>query len=179
MERVIDIQRVDGKVTFNPVEAGNNETVFWRNNDTEAAHWPAMLYQEVPAFQGVPAPPTSPEYPVQYAKILYGCQIPGHSQEQGTITIYPALAITTGNSTIPVNTPYTGTLAASGGKSADATGKSLYTWAIIGSDLPAGLTLAGNAITGTPTAAGATTFTAQVTDGLGNQKIKAITITVQ
>lgn len=70
-----------------------------------------------------------------------------------------ALAITT--TSVPdgsTNTAYSAFLYAGGGKTP-------YTWSISGGALPAGLTLsAGGDITGVPTAAGNSSFTAKVTD---------------
>ena len=56
-----------------------------------------------------------------------------------------------------VGTPYSQTLSASGGRPG-------YSWSIISGSLPGGLTLSGNTITGTPSAAGTATLTLQVTD---------------
>ena len=60
-----------------------------------------------------------------------------------------------------------------------ATGGTLpYTWLIASGALPAGLSLAGGVISGTPTAAGNFTFTVQVTDSQSRTGQKAITINV-
>jgi hypothetical protein len=57
-----------------------------------------------------------------------------------------------------VKTTYSANLSASGGTSP-------YTWKVVSGQLPAGLSLSGaGAITGTPTAAGQSNFSAQVTD---------------
>jgi hypothetical protein len=66
---------------------------------------------------------------------------------------------TTPNGT--VNVPYVSVLQASGGTSP-------YNWSITSGTLPAGLSLSGTGvISGTPTAAGTSTFTAQVKDSAG------------
>jgi len=79
--------------------------------------------------------------------------------QQLSITVTAGLMITTAaalNATL--NTTYTETLAASGGKAP-------YTWAITSGALPGGLTLsAAGVITGTPNAPGTFTFTVTVTD---------------
>jgi subtilisin family serine protease len=85
-----------------------------------------------------------------------------------------APAITT--STLPngtVNTPYSTTVTASGGVIP-------YSWSITSGSLPAGLSLAAGsgAISGTPTGAGTSTFTLQVTDTNGMTGSKAFTITI-
>ncbi len=74
------------------------------------------------------------------------------------ITIDPAALLITTSSlpTGAVGVAYAQSLAASGGTSP-------YTWSITGA-LPAGLTLSGANIAGTPTAAGTFPFTARVTD---------------
>ena len=86
------------------------------------------------------------------------------------------LAITTASLTNgTVNAAYSATLAASGGTLP-------YTWAITGGGLPAGLTLnaASGAITGTPTTAGVSNFTAQVSDASSPVQTvtKALSITI-
>ncbi|MBI5406211.1 MAG: putative Ig domain-containing protein, partial [Nitrospirae bacterium] len=91
-----------------------------------------------------------------------------------SITIFSAISITT--TSLPdgtVNLAYSQTLASSGGKTP-------YTWSIISGALPAGLSLNSitGAITGTPTASGASTFTAQVTDANGATATQALTITI-
>ncbi len=91
-----------------------------------------------------------------------------------SITIFSAISITTISlSDGTVNLAYSQTVAASGGKTP-------YTWSIISGVLPAGLSLNSStgAVTGTPTASGASTFTAQVTDANGATDTQALTITV-
>lgn len=70
------------------------------------------------------------------------------------------LAITTSSLTNgTVGTPYSQTLAATGGQSP-------YSWSLVAGALPPGLTLSiGGAITGTPTTTGASSFTVRVADG--------------
>jgi hypothetical protein len=87
-----------------------------------------------------------------------------------------ALAVTT--ATLPaatVGTPYSQTLAASGGTNH-------YTWSIINGVLPQGLTLnaATGAITGTPTSLGTENFTVMVTDSASpaGTATQALSITV-
>jgi hypothetical protein len=67
-------------------------------------------------------------------------------------------------------TPYSQTLA--------ATGDTPITWSVESGALPTGLTLSGNTISGTPTAAGAFNFTVKATNAAGNgTKPLSITIT--
>ena len=65
---------------------------------------------------------------------------------------------------------YSATLAASGGTTP-------YTWSIVTGSLPAGLTLSGDTISGTPTTAGTSTFTVQVTDSIGRTDTAELSIT--
>jgi hypothetical protein len=66
---------------------------------------------------------------------------------------------------------YSETLQASGGDGN-------YTWSIVSGNLPNGLSLRGNQITGTPTLAGDYTFTLRVTDGTGAYQEKEYTIRI-
>jgi hypothetical protein len=76
-----------------------------------------------------------------------------------SITVLTPLAVTT--STLPggqVGTAYSQTLAATGGTTP-------YTWSVVSGSLPAGLSLStSGVISGTPTAAGPSSFTVQVAD---------------
>ncbi|HET9179240.1 MAG TPA: Ig domain-containing protein, partial [Terriglobia bacterium] len=91
-----------------------------------------------------------------------------------SITVNAALSITT--TSLPsgtVGTAYSSTLAATGG-----TGS--YTWSISAGSLPAGLTLntSTGAITGTPTTAGTSNFTAKVTDSNSRTATQNLSITI-
>ena len=91
-----------------------------------------------------------------------------------SIVVTSTLAITT--SSLPATTvgaSYNQTLAATGGVTP-------YTWAISAGSLPAGLSLVAGtgAITGTPTAAGTSNFTARVTDNFSATATKALSIVV-
>ena len=108
----------------------------------------------------------------------------------GTTTISATLAGVVGSTTLTVqaaplvimttslligvsNTVYTATLAASGGTTP-------YTWSIISGALPSGLTLNTNSgtISGTPTATGTFSFTAQVSDAGSHTANKTLSITI-
>jgi hypothetical protein len=90
-----------------------------------------------------------------------------------TITVGEPLTIVTDSFTGAVNTPFSQTLAASGGTSP-------YTWAVASGTLPAGLSLnpATGAITGTPTAAGTSTVTFRLTDSRQQTTTKAVAIAI-
>ena len=71
-----------------------------------------------------------------------------------------------------VGTALSRTLAASGGATP-------YTWSLTSGALPAGLSLStGGVISGTPTTAGTSSFTVQVTDSAGRTGTKALTLTI-
>jgi hypothetical protein len=83
----------------------------------------------------------------------------------------PPLTITSSSlQKTTVGTPYSATLAASGGTS--------YSWTLAAGTLPAGLTLsAGGVLAGTPTAAGTYSFTVQVSSG-GRSATKQLQLVV-
>ena len=70
-----------------------------------------------------------------------------------------------------INTAYSTTLAASGGVKP-------YTWSVTTGNLPAGLTLSGGVISGTPTALGSQAFTVSLRDFAGTTRTQAYSITV-
>jgi len=93
-----------------------------------------------------------------------------------TITIQPTPVLTITTTTLPaatVDTPYSQTLAASGGTLP-------YTWSITVGALPAGLTLdpATGIISGTPTTAETANFTVTVTDSIAATDTQDLSITV-
>ena len=92
-----------------------------------------------------------------------------------SITVNAGVSISTGT-TLPVgyvNNNYSVTLAATGGS---GTG---YTWTLNnGSSLPAGLSLSGGAISGKPTAQGASSFGLTVTDSVGNTATATFALTI-
>lgn len=89
-----------------------------------------------------------------------------------TLTVANELSITT--DTLPSGATlaaYSTTFAASGGTS--------YAWAVTDGSLPAGLALSSaGALTGTPTTAGASSFTVTVTDNFGRTESQAYTLVV-
>ncbi len=104
---------------------------------------------------------------------------PQTATESFTVTISAAVvavSITTGSLTGgQVSSSYAATLTASGGTTP-------YTWSLSSGTLPAGLTLSASTgqISGTPTAAGTSTFTVQVKDSSSPQQTatKSLSITV-
>jgi hypothetical protein len=96
------------------------------------------------------------------------------AQQAYTLTINPQLTISTPPTlnSGTVGSAYSQTLTATGGAS------SSYTWSIISGQLPNGLSPNGATISGTPTASGTFTFTAQVTDAISISATKVFTITI-
>jgi hypothetical protein len=94
--------------------------------------------------------------------------------ENWSMTVQVPLSITT--STLPaatVNSAYSQQLTGYGGTT---TG---YTWTVSSGSLPAGLTLSsGGLLSGTPTATGSSTFTAQLTDSGNNTAQQSLTLQV-
>jgi len=93
-----------------------------------------------------------------------------------TLTIDPPrpLVITNGSPTLAPGTvgeAYAANLFADGGVQP-------FQWAIVAGQLPPGLSLKGNTISGTPTTVGSFTFTAQVTDDEGSTASQEFTIVV-
>ena len=99
----------------------------------------------------------------------------GSASQAFTLNIIGGPAITTA-SPLPqgeVTASYSQSLAASGGT---ATG---FTWTVTTGSLPSGLSLsAAGAITGTPTAAGPSNFTVQVTDSAGGKASQPFALTI-
>lgn len=95
------------------------------------------------------------------------------ANQQFTIAIVIAPTITT--TTLPNGTPgvaYSQILTASGGTTP-------YKWSVLTGTLPGGLTLSTTGtISGVPGAAGASTFTVQLTDATGVTASKALTLTI-
>lgn len=94
-----------------------------------------------------------------------------------TLTVNPPLPLTVTNPSSTfingsVGVAYATNLFASGGVQP-------YTWAITAGQLPPGLRLSGNQISGTPTTAGTYSFTARVTDATGVQASQNFSITIQ
>lgn len=89
------------------------------------------------------------------------------------LTVYAALAITTPNPMPSAfkNLPYAQTLTLTGGQSP-------FTWSVSSGSLPAGLSLVGNVISGTPTTIGTASFTLRVTDAGGAAATLSTSISV-
>jgi len=84
---------------------------------------------------------------------------PTNTQKSFSLQIVAAVTITTASpmTSAQINVPYSQTLTATGGISP-------YTWSGVSGTLPAGLSLSGATISGTPTTPGTSTFTLRATD---------------
>jgi hypothetical protein len=90
------------------------------------------------------------------------------------LTIVVATPLVISTTTLPnavANSPYTQTLASTGGTGA-------VTWTISAGSLPSGLTLSGASISGTPATAGSYPFTAQTTDSASPPQVKTQSLTI-
>jgi hypothetical protein len=97
----------------------------------------------------------------------------GNTTRAYTLAISPLTMTTASLPDGSVGAAYNETLAASGGTTP-------HNWSVTGGALPAGLSLNAltGAITGTPTTAGTSTFTAQVIDALAATATKTLTIEI-
>ena len=128
------------------------------------------------AISGTPTTAGTSNFTVQ---VRDSAATPATATKALTLTVAAApvpLAVTTASvAGGTVGTSYSATLQASGGTTP-------YTWSVSSGTLPAGLTLnaSSGAISGTPTAAGTSNFTAQVRDSAATPATatKALTLTV-
>lgn len=97
-----------------------------------------------------------------------------------TATAALSITVTTGSLTVATVTLSAGLLGSSYSAFLAATGGTPpYTWSLTAGSLPPGLNFgADGSITGTPTAQGASTFSVEVTDNVGNHAFASFTITV-
>ena len=116
-------------------------------------------------------PPSTGNFPVS---IYVYDQSESYAYKSYTLVVGPALSITT--ATLPdatANQPYSMTLAAAGGTSP-------YVFSIVQGSLPQQLTLSSNGvISGTPLAAGSSSFTARVTDSAARTAERVFSLVVQ
>jgi hypothetical protein len=185
----------NGKVTFAPVSIDLSENVFFTNLDPDAAHWP---YVDKTAFPDLcdnelgPAPsPNSSQCTVKPPavltppnnKVLYGCHIKGHENEQGIISVFAQLAAPANTTLAPaskgqkIQTPQQ---VVTGGQSpylissaqfqvVDINNKVIASGSGIGPGLqlsPDQTNSGGITVTGTPTLSGTYQFTFSVDDAM-------------
>jgi hypothetical protein len=180
----IHITRSNNIVTFETVSVDDTETVFFTNDDPIEPHYPTMATNQLgPA----PSPnssqctlPTSPDPPFTYT---YGCQIPGHGSEKGTINVFVVLGpgATTTLPKATAGSPIAPFQVVVGGRSpyqisgqlfqiTDSSGNIIQQGSGSigpGMQLVASTNNAGITATGTPTQLGTYNFTFTVNDGAG------------
>jgi hypothetical protein len=120
------------------------------------------------SLSGSPTTPGVYNFTVQATDALNN-----RAQRAGVLTVAAPLTITTAslaNGTLGV--AYSAGLAATGGV------PPLSNFSISAGSLPAGLTLSGSTISGTPAAVGVSTFTVRINDSLGTVATRAFTITI-
>lgn len=109
--------------------------------------------------------------PTSTSIVVRASNTPGTADVTLPLNVIDGASVTTAS--LPaavVGTAYSATLAAAG--------VAPYAWAITSGTLPAGLTLSAETIAGTPSAAGTSTFTVQVTDALGRTATRSLSILV-
>jgi hypothetical protein len=167
-----------GNVQFETVSIDATETVFFTNQDPQAAHWPDIATNELgqaPSANSsqcnVPPPPPN--------QFTYKCKL--HANEQGTINVFaPLSAKNTSLKAATVGTPIAAQQVVSGGMAPYTISGQLFqvldaNKQVIqsGSGIGPGLQLnpqtsaLGITVTGTPTVAGTYTFTFTVNDAMG------------
>lgn len=105
--------------------------------------------------------------------LLQGCGGGGGGGAAGSPPATPLSVTTSSLADATVGTAYTASLAASGGS-----GKG-YSWKVTSGSLPAGLSLAAaGSISGTPSTAGTSSFTVQVTDSASDTATASLSIKV-
>jgi hypothetical protein len=121
------------------------------------------------------APSTPGTYNFQWQTYQIGVGFFGEPSQNVSITVSSPTSSPTVTSPSPLaatqGSAFTHQLTASGGTSP-------YTWSIVGGSLPQGLSLSNGVISGTPAAAGNSTFTIQASDTQSRTGQKAITINV-
>lgn len=182
----INITRDSSGVHFQEMSIDATETVFFTNLDRTTAHWPTLAANQVgaapsPNSSECVVPPPTPGQRPPYS-VSYGCKIPGHENEQGTVNVLPLLAAgTTTLANAVVGSPIAEQTVVVGGKSPYTISGQLFQ--IVDSNnqviqsgsgsIGPGLQLnpksnnAGITVTGTPTQAGTYQFTFTVDDAMG------------
>jgi glucose/arabinose dehydrogenase len=109
-----------------------------------------------------------------YAFVVSASDSVGESDVSTVITGKPLAPLIISTATLPTgrsNLSYAATLQASGGTSP-------YSFAVVSGSLPAGVTLSGATLSGTPTVSGTFNISIEVTDAAARKTSKAFTITL-
>ena len=121
------------------------------------------------------SPATSADNGAQF-NVVVSNAIGNVTSAMATLTVTSASTVNITTSSLPngtVQTAYSATLQATGGTTP-------YAWSVTSGSLPASLSLASatGIISGTPTTAGTSSFTIQVTDGAQNKASAGLSITI-
>jgi len=129
---------------------------------------PGISLGSTGSLSGTPTTPGVYNFTVQASDPLGN-----RAQRSAALTVAAPLTITTSSlANGAVGAAYSAGLAATGGV------PPLSGFSISQGSLPAGLSLAGSTISGTPTTAGASMFTVRINDSLGTVATRAFTITI-
>ncbi len=169
---------INNNVVFETVSIDNTENVFFTNLDPQEAHWPTIASNQVGAAPSPPSSQCQPDPTGKKTQVIYQCQMPGHSNEQGIINIFQLLsaANTTLNPAVS-GRPIASQQVVQGGMSPyQISGELFEVEGLVpqsGSGIGPGLQLTpttdntGVFVSGTPTVSGTYTFTFTVNDGMG------------
>jgi phosphatidylinositol-3-phosphatase len=139
----------------------------WQKNGSAISGATAATYTTPPT--------TSADNGAQF-KVVVSNAKGSATSNAATLTVTAASSVQITTTSLPngqVQAAYSATLQATGGTTP-------YTWSMLSGSLPAGLTLTASsgAISGTPTTAGTSSFTVQVTDSATNKASAGFSITI-
>lgn len=165
---------------FEEANVSQPDSVVWKNEDTQP-HWPVPnctgLLVKPGASSNALQPAPNPIVPIT---ILYGCAIPGHEAEQGTINIYNSFVAVTTPIALSAKTP--SLPIATGGKSPytlrpdPAYEKTLALSETTPAGTSTGVTI--SLVTPATITPGSISYALDVTDAAGNTVSQSIPITI-
>ncbi len=178
MQRIKITRDSNNNVEFETVSVNSSENVFFINLDPTEAHWPTIASNQLGPAPSAPSSQCQPDPTATLTQVIYQCQIPGHTNEQGIINIFAQLAAanTTLNPAVS-GRPIASQQVVQGGMSPyQISGQLFEVEGLVpqsGSGIGPGLQLTpttdntGVFVSGTPTLSGTYTFTFTVDDGMG------------
>jgi hypothetical protein len=164
---------------FQAVDLTQPDSVIWDNNDSQE-HWPVPncsgLRVEPGKSSNAMQPAPNPNVPLQ---VIYGCAIPGHEAEQGSMTIYAPMAVKTNPGAVSFAKQAAASVATGGKSPYTCVNDPAFDYLTLIETTPAG-TSAGVSIIATkaPPAPGTITYQLNITDGMGRKLTAPITLTV-
>lgn len=179
MQRIKITRDSSNNVQFETVSIDNTETVFFSNLDPEEPHWPTIASNQLGPAPSANSSQCQPDPTGKKTQVIYGCQIPGHANEEGIINIFAPLAAPASTALSPavVGKPIASQQVVTGGVSPyQISGELFEITGLVpqsGSGIGPGLVLTpttdntGIFVSGTPTVSGTYTFTFEVNDGMG------------